>query len=92
MRSEVMWFANRMSKKLDQRMASKDGWMNTSYKVLLGRMLDEVIELIEAMQGIYRDDISLPELRKAYTEVIKESGDVGNFAMMVADKARRTLE
>ena len=91
MRSEVMWFANRMDKKLNQRMASKDGWMNTGYKVLLGRMLDEVIELIEAVQVIYRDDISLPELRKAYTNVIKESGDVGNFSMMVADKAHRTL-
>ncbi len=91
MRSEVMWFANQMEKKLNQRMAHKTGWYNTDYKVLLKRLMDEVEELLEALQGIYKDDVSLPELRKAYADVIKESGDVANFAMMIADKAHQTL-
>ena len=91
MRSEVMWFANQMEKKLNQRMASKDGWTNTGYDVLIERMLDEVIELIEAYQMVCKGGLGTEELRKAYVDVIKESGDVGNFAMMVADKAHQAL-
>ena len=90
MRSEVMWFANQMEKKLNQRMAHKTGWYNTNSKVLLKRLMDEVEELLEALQETYKVH-RLENIRKAYSEVIKESVDVANFAMMIADKANRVL-
>lgn len=91
MRAEVMWFAHQMQKKLDQRMAYKTGWLRTSNRVLMGRLLEEAVELVEALQKTHRADISIDDIRGAFEEVIKESCDVGNFAMMIADKARLVL-
>ena len=84
MRSEVMWFANQMEKKLNRRMASKDGWYDTKIRFLLYRLLEEVKELLEACQkefGLYN---GVKDLNK----IIDECVDVANFAMMIADKMK----
>jgi len=91
MRSEVMWFAHQMQKKLDQRMADKTGWLRTHNKELMARMMDEVEELLEAMQHAYKPDLDLEETRGAFDDMLRECVDVANFAMMIADKCRLVL-
>lgn len=89
-RSEMMWFANRCEKKLRRRMAGASVWREDSFKVLLGRLLDEAEELVLAVRHL-RKVSEVGEVRDAYEGIIDESSDVGNFAMMIADKARQIL-
>ena len=85
MRSEVMWFANQMEKKLNRRIASKDGWHACKIRFMLSRLLDEAIELIEACRYKARNDGDP-------NEVIDECVDVANFAMMIADRMKSIEE
>lgn len=79
MRAQVLWFAEQQEKKLALN-DHKGSWELESLGYLLERLEDELRELLRACaHGDYRD-------------VIEEAADVANFAMMVADHARRRLE
>ena len=69
-------FAARMSAKLRQN-EHKGSWDNCNYDYLLNRLRQETEELAEAIAG------------GTATDVIDEAADVANFAMMIADVARK---
>jgi hypothetical protein len=73
----VWWFSKQMLKKLKLH-NHKDHWSGMSDDQLLDRLMDEVKELEhELVNGGDPKDI-------AY-----EAADIANFAMMIADNARR---
>jgi phosphoribosyl-ATP pyrophosphohydrolase len=73
-RSEVMWFAEQMERKLRAN-DHKGGWRNDYIRHLNYRLGLEQVELNVALtKGIAE-------------EIISEAADVANFAMMVADLA-----
>jgi hypothetical protein len=55
----------------------KGSWRETPYFLLMRGLRDELEELADALIG------------QNWEAVIKESADVANFAMMIADRARR---
>lgn len=67
------WFADCMVYKLSLNL-NKKHWREVSNEYLLGRLKEEVQELEEAIKSGSDEDI------------IHESADVGNIAMMIADK------
>lgn len=73
------WFATQMNVKLQEN-THKGGWLHCNQWWLLERLKDEVKELEEAMGQAAHGEIRIQE-------VIRECADVGNFAMMIADKA-----
>lgn len=72
----LAWFTDVMQHKLDMNDA-KGGWENETPKDLLMCLLVECTELAEAIRD---DDID---------NVVWECADVANFAMMIADIARK---
>jgi hypothetical protein len=76
LRPAVLWFATEMEKCL-QANDHKGGWEHCEDVYLVDRLYDEIEELEEAL--VHED----PE------RIIREAGDVANFAMMLADQARR---
>ncbi|MBK5428546.1 hypothetical protein ACTFRP_31475 [Bacillus cereus group sp. MYBK234-1] len=78
MREEVKWFAEQMESKLQEN-DHKGGWQDCDLQWLVKRLKEEVNELESALKDF---PISFNE----YSEnVIKESADVSNFSMMIAD-------
>jgi len=75
-RPELEWFARRMEDKLFQK-DFKGGWQKETYMSLLRGMMLEIVELTEAIT------------EKDSNEIIDEAVDVANYAMMMADNARR---
>ena len=75
----VTLFAEEMKKKLLENI-DKLGWENESYSYFLGRLHEEIEELEEF---IYKNE------KKDKVKLIKECADIANFAMMIADKARK---
>ena len=73
----VQWFAAHMEKKLREN-DHKPGWFRDSHFALLRRLREEVEELAEATMAQDSSD-----------QIVKEAADVANFAMMIADNARR---
>lgn len=73
LRPVLQWFAERMEEKLTAS-DPKGGWEETPLPDLLHLLIDEVREVAEA---------------KTFAETIYECADVANFAMMIADAARR---
>ena len=71
LRPEVLWFAGEMEHKL-QRHDDRPGWQDEPLSYLVRRLLEEVDELSDA--------ILLDE------GVVGEAADVGNLAMMIADR------
>ena len=76
-REPVRWFAEQMEEKLRAN-DHKPHWSIAHPDYLIHRLFQEVNELWRAMEGELTAD-----------EVIKEAADVANFAMMIADNARR---
>lgn len=76
LRDDVKWFAMQMEATLRAN-DHKDGWATSPSMALLSRLRDEVDELAAAL------DNDEPDGR-----IIAEAVDVGNFAMMLAYKAR----
>lgn len=77
----LLWFTGKMDEMLDKN-SFKTGWKSLSFKWLLYRLRQETKELKQ-------------ELNKKpmnFDKVIKESADVANFAMMLADNARDCKE
>ncbi|MGG4449621.1 hypothetical protein [Brevibacillus porteri] len=79
-REQVRWFAGQMEAKLQEN-DHKGGWEKCQFPFLYRRLIEEVQELRVA----YEDQ------SKSLEEMIRESADVANFAMMIADKARGAL-
>jgi len=76
-REPVAWFAQRMEAKLREN-DHKGGWENCSLDWLIERLFQEANELWRT--------INHPS---TFEMVIYEAADVANFAMMIADIARR---
>lgn len=74
LRPVVMAFAEIMEEKLLEN-EIKGGWADCSPGFLLGRLDDEVLELIAECRRPDRDP----------KRIVREAADVANFAMMVAD-------
>lgn len=77
-REPVVWFSGEMEKALAANDAQYEGnsWGEALDSVLLQRLLEEVAEVVVAMDLGDKSD------------VIKECADVANFAMMLADNRR----
>ena len=75
----VNWFKKQMLKKLGEN-SDKNHWLECSYDYLFKRLEEEMREF----QELLLDD-KVPYKHK---KVILECSDIGNFAMMIADKAR----
>ena len=84
MREQVQWFAEQMEIKLLEN-DSKGGWEGCNLYWLVSRINEETKELTRAIDT-HRD---LGDNRK---EIIRESADIANFAMMIADLARKLQE
>ncbi|GIQ61511.1 hypothetical protein PACILC2_00790 [Paenibacillus cisolokensis] len=81
LRSEVQWFAEQMEENLREN-DHKGGWENESIYWLFSRLKEESTELLRAVD-LVRDLHDDPK------KIISEAADVANFAMMIADNARR---
>lgn len=76
-RESVRWFAEKMEEKLKKN-DHKGGWDNCDIHWLIQRIKEETNELLDAVNsGTPKENI------------INEAADIGNFAMMVADIARK---
>lgn len=74
-REPLAWFARVMEKCLREN-DHKPGWQSDTLEELLERLEEEVDELKSG--------------RLSNEDVIREAADVANFAMMIADNARRS--
>lgn len=79
-KESVEWFEKQMLKKLKANI-NKRHWARTSYDYLFNRMKEEVKELGELLL----DD----KVPYKYRKIISECSDVANYAMMIADKAKK---
>lgn len=79
MREQVKWFAEKMEHTL-KRNDRKGGWNDCQWEYLVDRLLGEFHELRASLEA--GDN---PE------DIIHEAADVANFAMMIADNARRLM-
>lgn len=79
-------FAEDMKRKLRTRWARYDGWDRTSARQLVERIDEERYELQSALESTIDGD-----MRSKLQNIIDEAADVANFAMMIADKARKQL-
>jgi len=79
-RSEVAWFAEKMEEKLLEN-DRKSHWKGCSDKWLLNRLRQETGELKRAIGSKLDSE-----------QVAREAADVANFAMMIADNARRSAQ
>ena len=89
MRREVKWFAEKMEEILSRhdRERGNDGWKGEDVVWVLGRIEEETKELGRALKKAGFTDVEYaPNL--TFNEraiIIKESVDVANFCMMLAD-------
>lgn len=90
-RAAVLWFAERMERKLRAN-DHKHHWRTSEDGYLSTRLHQEAKELSRALQRFHTEregpTRASPETIQA---VIDEAADVANFAMMIADNARRML-
>lgn len=79
----LQWFASQMLKKLSlPKNVFKTHWRHLHYHQLIKRLKQEVDELVAATNPL--------ELGNGDADaVISECCDVANFALFIADKARR---
>jgi hypothetical protein len=80
LRPEVQWFAEQMESTL-RKNDHKDGWEDCSFQYLYSNLREEIQELwVES----YQCPIN-------WEGVLRESPDIGNYSMMIAELARRRL-
>ena len=79
-RKSVAAFGKQMSGRLMEN-NHKEGWEDCSFKYLLWRLRQEVEELASAVKG------GMAHFGEA-NDIVLEAADVGNFAMMIAERAR----
>ncbi|WP_179223761.1 hypothetical protein [Paenibacillus tyrfis] len=85
LRPEVSWFAEQMELTL-RRNDHKGGWKECSFVYLYQRLNEEIQEL--GNEYFARHFHSEPK----WEGILREAPDVANFAMMLADLARRTID
>jgi NTP pyrophosphatase (non-canonical NTP hydrolase) len=83
-RESVKWFAEQMENKLKEN-DKKGGWDDCNIYWLIQRIREETNELLSAV-NLNRD------LGATKENIIGEAADVANFAMMIADIARKHLK
>ncbi|GIN22583.1 hypothetical protein [Siminovitchia fordii] len=83
MREQVKWFSHHMENKLKKN-DHKGGWENEDIFWLIDRLENEVEELKAAFTDYLH-------LNGENVSIVDESVDVANFAMMIADIARKRL-
>ena len=96
-REPVLWFARQMENKLKLNDSKKGGWQDYDQEMVLYLLGELEHELQELKNAIYNSNIGKEPLDFGifkWTEknVIEESADVANFAMMIADNARGIKE
>lgn len=84
MRPAVKWYGDRMEDKLIANDGKHD-WNDTDLDYLYNRLLQEVVELRDAIRD-YQTWRSSIASSTAVIEIVREAADVGNFAMMIATK------
>lgn len=84
-RNSLLWFADEMEKVLAAN-EHKGGWSACTMEYLLGRLEQESAELSEAVCGF---EIAPARRAEALEKIVREAIDVANFAMMIADNARK---
>lgn len=84
LRPEVLWFAREMERQLRKHDEAKGrwGWKSLTFLELYQLLDDEREELSNAFMGAHG----------SLAEMIHESADLANIAMMIADNARRLKE
>lgn len=94
-REPVLWFADRMEKKLREN-DHKGHWSRCTNRYLFVRLRTELRELVAAASGFRRmtkKKLSTDaDLLAAGEAVMREAADVANFAMMIADNTRARLK
>ena len=88
-REPVVWFASQMERKLSEH-DDRPGWQCESFEYLLVRLMEEQGELNNLMMDL--GELSDSSSDANIQDVINECADIGNFAMMLADKARDLLK
>jgi len=100
LRPEVQWFAEQMERRLRAKDAKRGGnsWKSSTSGPLLDAMLEETEKLKDILisrlteeikrTGSRRGPVPLNLSEQDRREVIRESADVANYAMMVADVIR----
>lgn len=83
LRNEVAVFAEDMERKLREN-DHKGGWQAEGFRYLYTELREEVHEIWCA----YLQEDGVPD----YDEIIRECADASNYAMMIADWARRKKE
>jgi len=81
-RPEVQWFAGEMEKQLKAN-DHKGGWKECELDWLFDRLIEETHEIRHELHKQWNG----PLKRATLQQIIKESSDVANFAMMIADIA-----
>lgn len=89
-RGTVSYFAQLMEERLRAN-SNKVGWDKTHPLWLMLRLNEEVGELCHLLSEFYCDDggrwgIPRDQIREKIEKVFNESADIGNFAMMIADR------
>ena len=79
-RQEVLWFGEEMEFKLRENSLKGCLGLSCSYEYLISQLEEEIMELKEAMAD--------EEKSYKHRKVIRECADIGNFAMMIANRAR----
>lgn len=85
MRKSVKQFAEEMEKVLKKH-DHKGGWKYEHFSYLYGRLNEEVGELESSIPPNENLNSLTP---RALDVIIKECCDIANFAMMIADNAKR---
>lgn len=80
----VTMFAADMLRKMRDN-AHKAHWDTVDFDYLFDRLLEEQMELVEAIEENAASD------GKNWQAIIDEAADVANLAMMIADRARREI-
>jgi hypothetical protein len=96
-RPEVYAFADAMERELRQN-DHKGGWTECTDQYLIDKLMEEVVELIDATVGIDADNIwdvlkqfgnHLFNEAGSAGNKISEAADVANIALMIADPERK---
>jgi len=97
-REMIEWFAGRMQAKLDARRDKLDGGqlpqVGRSFEWFTEKLATEYVELFDALRDAdVLLDVTAPPANPPSTDqlaaIIDECADVANYAMQIADKARR---
>jgi Lar family restriction alleviation protein len=81
-------FANLMEATLKEN-DHKGGWEHMTNDAIMGRIIDEALELQTAITEIRHMRHDAAEYREGCRKAAKEASDVANFAMMLADNVTR---